>query len=165
MILREFFPPEVQQTLHGVALREIATFAAANCPYYERLFDRLGLRPDDLKSIGGARRALQLRGEVLPVLPLAEVLGVPEALPITEGVLVVVENAGRRAALAVDALLGQQQVVVKNLEANFRRVPGLAGATILGSGAVGLILDVEALVQHAGGFGRAAAGETQHDLA
>jgi two-component system chemotaxis sensor kinase CheA len=125
------------------------------------------LRPaaQDLKSIGGARRALQLRGEVLPVLPLGEVLGVPEALPITEGVLVVVENAGRRAALAVDVLLGQQQVVVKNLESNFRRVPGLAGATILGSGAVGLILDVEALVQRAGGFGRAAAGETQHDLA
>jgi two-component system chemotaxis sensor kinase CheA len=121
--------------------------------------------PEDLKSIGGARRALQLRGEVLPVLPLGEVLGVSGALPITDGVLVVVENAGRRAALAVDALLGQQQVVVKNLEANFRRVPGLAGATILGSGAVGLILDVEELVQRAGGFGRAAAAEKQHDLA
>jgi two-component system chemotaxis sensor kinase CheA len=112
--------------------------------------------PEDLKSIGGERRALHLRGEVLPVLPLGEVLEVPGALPITEGVLVVVENAGRRAALAVDTLLGQQQVVVKNLETNFRRVPGLAGATILGSGTVGLILDVEALVQRAGGFGRAA---------
>lgn len=121
--------------------------------------------PQDLKSIGGTRRALQWRGEVLPVLPLGEVLGVPEALPITDGVLVVVENAGRRAALAVDALLGQQQVVVKNLEANFRRVPELAGATILGSGAVGLILDVEALVQRAGGFGRAGAAGRQHDLA
>ena len=129
------------------------------------IIESLRPAPEDLKSIGGARRALQLRGEVLPVLPLAEVLGVAEALPITEGVLVVVENAGRRAALAVDALLGQQQVVVKNLEANFRRVHGLAGATILGSGAVGLILDVEALVQRAGGFGRAAAGETQRDLA
>jgi two-component system chemotaxis sensor kinase CheA len=121
--------------------------------------------PEDLKSIGGTRRALQWRGEVLPVLPLGEVLGVPDALPITDGVLVVVENAGRRAALAVDALLGQQQVVVKNLEANFRRVPELAGATILGSGAVGLILDVEALVQRAGGFGRAGAAGRQHDLA
>jgi len=112
--------------------------------------------PEDLKSIGGQRRALHLRGEVLPVLPLGEVLGAAGALPIEEGVLVVVENAGRRAALAVDALLGQQQVVVKNLETNFRRVPGLAGATILGSGTVGLILDVEALVQRAGGFGRGA---------
>ncbi|HEX5093359.1 MAG TPA: chemotaxis protein CheW [Burkholderiales bacterium] len=112
--------------------------------------------PEDLKSIGGARRALHLRGEVLPILPLGEALSVPGAQSITEGVLVVVENAGRRAALAVDALLGQQQVVVKNLEANFRRVPGLAGATILGSGTVGLILDVEALVQRAGGFGRGA---------
>jgi two-component system chemotaxis sensor kinase CheA len=116
------------------------------------------LRPaaEDLKSIGGERRALHLRGEVLPVLLLGEVLGVPDALPVAEGVLVVVENAGRRAALAVDTLLGQQQVVVKNLETNFRRVPGLAGATILGSGTVGLILDVESLVQRAGGFGRAA---------
>ena len=116
------------------------------------------LRPttEDLKSIGGERRALHLRGEVLPVLPLGEVLGVPGTLPITEGVLVVVENAGRRAALAVDSLLGQQQVVVKNLEANFRRVPGLAGATILGSGTIALILDVEGLVQRAGGFGRGA---------
>jgi len=117
--------------------------------------------PEDLKSIGGARRALHLRGEVLPVLPLGEVLGAAGALPIDEGVLVVVENAGRRAALAVDALLGQQQVVVKNLETNFRRVPGLAGATILGSGTVGLILDVEALVQRAGGFGRGAAQFTE----
>jgi two-component system chemotaxis sensor kinase CheA len=117
--------------------------------------------PEDLKSIGGSRCALHLRGEVLPVLPLGEVLGAPGALPLGEGVLVVVENSGRRAALAVDALLGQQQVVVKNLESNFRRVPGLAGATILGSGTVGLILDVEALVQRAGGFGRGAAQLTR----
>jgi two-component system, chemotaxis family, sensor kinase CheA len=117
--------------------------------------------PEDLKSIGGARRALHLRGEVLPVLALGEVLGAADALPVGEGVLVVVENAGRRAALAVDQLLGQQQVVVKNLESNFRRVPGLAGATILGSGTVGLILDVEALVQRAGGFGRGAAQFTE----
>jgi len=117
--------------------------------------------PEDLKSIGGARRALHLRGEVLPVLALGEVLGAAGALPVGEGVLVVVENAGRRAALAVDTLLGQQQVVVKNLESNFRRVPGLAGATILGSGTVGLILDVEALVQRAGGFGRGMARFTE----
>jgi len=120
--------------------------------------------PEDLKSIGGERRALHLRGEVLPVLALSEVLGVTEALPITEGVLVVVENAGRRAALAVDSLLGQQQVVVKNLEANFRRVPGLAGATILGSGTIALILDVEGLVQRAGGFGRATGQRAAEDV-
>jgi two-component system chemotaxis sensor kinase CheA len=124
------------------------------------IIESLRPAPEDLKSIGGERRALHLRGDVLPILPLGEVLGASGALPIAEGVLVVVENAGRRAALAVDALLGQQQVVVKNLETNFRRVHGLAGATILGSGTVALILDVEARVQRAGGFGRSAGQRT-----
>jgi two-component system chemotaxis sensor kinase CheA len=61
--------------------------------------------------------------------------------------LVVVENGGRRAALAADALLGQQQIVVKNLEGNFGKVSGVAGATILGNGAVSLILDIPELMR------------------
>jgi len=107
--------------------------------------------PGELKSIGGAQRALNLRGEVLPVLALGETLGAAGTRSPEEGVLVVVESGGRRTALAADELLGQQQVVVKNLEANFRKVQGVAGATILGSGAVALILDVQALVRLASG--------------
>ena len=61
--------------------------------------------------------------------------------------MIVVEVEGRRAALAVDRLLGQQQVVIKSLEANYRRVPGIAGATVLGNGRVALILDANALMR------------------
>jgi len=62
---------------------------------------------------------------------------------------VLIEGDGRRIALEVDQLVGQQQVVVKNLEANYRKVPGVSGATILGDGRVALILDVGALVRRA----------------
>jgi two-component system chemotaxis sensor kinase CheA len=64
-----------------------------------------------------------------------------------EGILVIVETEGRKAALFVDELVGQQQVVVKNLESNYRKVAGISGATILGDGGVALILDVTALVR------------------
>jgi two-component system chemotaxis sensor kinase CheA len=60
--------------------------------------------------------------------------------------MVIVEAEGRRSALIVDELIGQHQVVVKNLEANYRKVDGIAGATILGDGRVGLILDIGYLV-------------------
>jgi phenylacetate-CoA ligase len=76
MILREFFPPEVQKTLHGAALHEIATFAAAKCPYYERLFDKLNLRPGDLKSTDALPR--------LPVLSRSDVVAHFEALQAVE---------------------------------------------------------------------------------
>ena len=64
-----------------------------------------------------------------------------------DAIMIVVEVEGRRAALAVDRLLGQQQVVIKSLEANYRRVPGIAGATVLGNGRVALILDANALIR------------------
>jgi two-component system chemotaxis sensor kinase CheA len=63
--------------------------------------------------------------------------------------MVIVEAEGRRVAALVDELLGQQQVVVKNLEANYRRVPDVSGATILGDGRVALIIDVGGLVKRA----------------
>ena len=69
--------------------------------------------------------------------------------PSTPVMVVVVEAEGRRAALLVDELLGQQQVVVKNLEANYRRVNDVSGATIMGDGRVALILDVGALARRA----------------
>jgi two-component system chemotaxis sensor kinase CheA len=103
--------------------------------------------PGDLKSIASDSQVLNLRGEIVPVLSLAKALGIEHACKAGDEVLVVVENGGRRAALAADALLGQQQIVVKNLEGNFGKVSGVAGATILGNGAVSLILDIPELMR------------------
>jgi len=101
-----------------------------------------------LRTIGGRAEVLALRDEVLPVLCLATQFGVAGAA--AGPILVIVESEGRRVALRVHELLGQQQVVVKNLETHFMRVDRLSGATILGDGRVALILDVDALVRGAG---------------
>ena len=88
-----------------------------------------------------------VRGHVLPVIRLHEVFRVPpRTTDLTEALVVIVEHEARLAALMVDELLGQQQVVIKSLEANFQKVEGIAGATILGDGRVALILDVPGLV-------------------
>lgn len=110
--------------------------------------------PGDLKSIANDSLVLHLRGEIMPVLSLAKTLGIERKASAEDEVLVVVENGGRRAALAADALLGQQQIVVKNLEGNFGKVSGVAGATILGNGAVSLILDIPELMRVALGNGQ-----------
>jgi two-component system chemotaxis sensor kinase CheA len=114
--------------------------------------------PGDLKSVAGDSQVLNLRGEIVPVLSLAKALGTQHGCKPGEEVLVVVENGGRRAAFAADALLGQAQIVVKNLEGNFGKVSGVAGATILGNGAVSLILDIPELM-------RVALGSERHALA
>ena len=103
--------------------------------------------PGELKRIANDALVLNLRGEIVPVLSLAKALGVERTRSAEDEVLVVVENGGRRAALAADALLGQQQIVVKNLEGNFGKLSGVAGATILGNGAVSLILDIPELMR------------------
>ena len=84
----------------------------------------------------------------LPLMPLGGIFGTETAGP-EKGSAVVLEADGRRVALLVDALLGQEQVVIKTLEANYRKVPCVAGATILGEGRVVLILDAAALVRAA----------------
>jgi two-component system chemotaxis sensor kinase CheA len=87
-----------------------------------------------------------VRADFLPIVDLEQVFRVNRSSPPpSKPVLVVVEAEGRRAALLVDELLGQHQVVVKNLEANYRRVDHVSGATIMGDGSVALILDVAAL--------------------
>jgi two-component system chemotaxis sensor kinase CheA len=70
----------------------------------------------------------------------------PRSEDLTAGLVVIVEHEARLAALMVDELLGQQQVVIKSLEQNFQKIDGVAGATILGDGRVALILDVPGLV-------------------
>ena len=104
--------------------------------------------PQDIREIAGRGRVLKVRGEYLPLIPLYQMFEIqPRITDPSEGIVVILETEGKKAALFVDELVGQQQVVVKNLEANYRKVAGISGATILGDGGVALILDVAALVR------------------
>jgi len=101
-----------------------------------------------VKTIGGSGRVVEVREEYMPVIELEKVFGVPRFdWEHTSGIMVVVEAESGRVALLVDELLGQQQVVVKNLESNYRKVNDVSGATIMGDGRVALILDVGSLVR------------------
>ena len=114
------------------------------------VIESLQAEPGMIKSVQGIERLLQVRGEYLPVVALHELFGIADAVTrLDQGIMVVVEADGMKAALFVDALVGQHQVVMKSLEANYRKVPGISGATIMGDGHVALILDVPAIVQMA----------------
>ncbi len=105
--------------------------------------ESISLEPNEIRMLVSAGEVIMLRGEVIPVISLGSLLQSDTANETAQKhLLVIVEDQGRRLALIVDELLGQQQVVIKNLEANFRKVPGVAGATILGDGCVALILDI-----------------------
>lgn len=100
----------------------------------------------DIKSVLAKGEVITLRGEIVPLLRLDRILNLRHNHDTTDSnLLVIVEDQGRKYSLAVDELLGQQQVVIKNLEANFQKVPGVAGATILGDGRVALILDINGI--------------------
>ena len=104
--------------------------------------------PTDVKTVAGQGRVVAVRGEYLPVVALHSILGIePRTVQPHEGILVVIESDGSKAALFVDELVGQHQVVIKSLETNYRKVPGISAATIMGDGRVALILDVAALVR------------------
>jgi two-component system chemotaxis sensor kinase CheA len=106
------------------------------------------IEPGMIKTIGGSGRVVEVRNDFMPVVDLERVFHVPRHGAERNGqIMVVVEAEGGRVALLVDELLGQQQVVVKNLEANYRRVDHISGATIMGDGRVALILDVGSLVR------------------
>jgi two-component system chemotaxis sensor kinase CheA len=104
--------------------------------------------PEEIKEIAGKGRVIKVRGEYLPLIPLHQMFEIePRFTDPCEGIVVILESDGRKAGLFVDDLVGQQQVVVKNLESNYRKVTGISGATILGDGGVSLILDVAALMR------------------
>jgi len=104
--------------------------------------------PEDVKEISGKGRVIKVRGEYLPLVPLYQMFDIaPRFTDPTQGIVVIIETDGRKAGLFIDDLVGQQQVVVKNLESNYRKVAGISGATILGDGGVSLILDVAALIR------------------
>lgn len=110
------------------------------------VMESLQPQAEDLHPLAGGERVLQVRGEYLPLVELYRVFEVDSAkTDATQGIVVILQSAGRRYALLVDQLIGQHQVVVKNLESNYRKVPGISAATILGDGSVALIVDVSAL--------------------
>jgi two-component system chemotaxis sensor kinase CheA len=102
----------------------------------------------DVHSLGGHARVIAIRESYTPLIDVGMALGY-RATPLdaTQGVALLIEGeGGARAALLVDAIQGQRQVVIKSLEANYRQVPGVAAATILGDGRVALILDIDTIV-------------------
>jgi len=112
---------------------------------------------EDVKEIAGQGRVVRVRGEYLPLIALHELFGIDaNCTDPSTGILVILESEGVRAALLLDELVGQQQVVVKNLESNYRKVAGISGATILGDGGVSLILDVATMLR---GYSRKAPAE------
>ncbi|MCE3251173.1 MAG: cheA [Cellvibrio sp.] len=100
----------------------------------------------DIKTLAGDDQLLHVRNEYWPILPLYKVMQVePKFTDVSKGIAVLVETNKYRFALFVDGLVGQQQVVIKSLEQHYKRVQGVAGATIMGDGSVALIVDVESL--------------------
>ena len=103
---------------------------------------------DKVNQIAGESELFKLRDEYLPIVRLHELFGIEaDSTRIDDGLLVVVEANGQRVGVFVDDLQEQQQVVIKSLEANYRQMQGISGATILGDGTVALILDVPGLIQ------------------
>ncbi|MDE2418989.1 MAG: chemotaxis protein CheW [Burkholderiales bacterium] len=106
------------------------------------------VKADSVSTVGQGSQLVKVRDEYMPVIELEKVFQVPRFnQEKSSDIMVVVEADGSRVVLLVDELLGQQQVVVKNLESNYRKVPNVSGATILGDGKVALILDTAALVR------------------
>ncbi len=112
------------------------------------IVESLQLQEGNAHEIYQHGEVFRFRDDFLPIIRLHEVFGVePRSRELRDGLLMVVEGDGRRAGLFIDSLLGQQQVVIKSLESNYARIDGVGGATILGEGAVALILDIPGLLR------------------
>ncbi|GGH57083.1 chemotaxis protein CheA [Comamonas phosphati] len=108
------------------------------------------VNPHDVNTVANGSQLVKVRDEYMPVIALERMFQVPRTDESqSSNIMVVIESDGSRVALLVDELLGQHQVVVKNLESNYRKVPNVSGATILGDGSVALILDTGAMVRRA----------------
>ncbi|HEX7890446.1 MAG TPA: chemotaxis protein CheA [Ramlibacter sp.] len=136
-----------------LAIMEAMTIAIGGETYVLPLasvVESLSVTGAEIHTLPGHGDALRVRDEYLPVLHLAKLFPPQKPREQAAGIAVIVETDGTKAAVLVDELVGQQQVVVKSLETNFRRVPGLSGATVMGDGSVALILDVAHLVRLSG---------------
>ena len=112
------------------------------------IIESLQLKAGMINRVAGQGEVFWFRDGYLPIVRLHQVFDAkPRTTQLHEGLIMVVEGEGRRVGLFVDDLLGQQQVVIKSLETNFRRVDGVSGATILGDGAIALILDIPDLIR------------------
>lgn len=118
-----------------------------------------------LQSVVGQGQVLHLRGEYIPVLKLSDLCSLNSTAQAAQPVLVVLEAENRAIALQVDDLLGQDQVVIKSLEANYRKVEFMAGASILGDGRVALILDVTEIVKQRANIRAAGRGAPARSVA
>lgn len=106
------------------------------------------VKPDEINTVAQGAQLVKVREEYMPVIELERVFDVPRKdYANANSIMVVIEAEGSRVAVMVDELLGQQQVVIKNLESNYRKVPNVSGATILGDGKVALILDTSGLIR------------------
>ena len=104
-----------------------------------------------VNSVGGGLDVLRLRDEYIPIMRLHEMFNHNDAQTrLEDGLLVVVESDNEKVGLLVDDLMAQQQFVIKSLEANYKKVDGISGATILGDGSVSLIVDISGLIKLAG---------------
>lgn len=104
-----------------------------------------------VNCVGGGLDVLRLRDEYIPILRLHQIFNHTGAIEdLDKGLLVIVESDNQKVGLLVDDLLAQQQVVIKSLEANYQKVEGVSGATILGDGRVSLIVDITGLIKLAG---------------
>lgn len=110
------------------------------------IVESLEIKSGEIKRVSGKGELYSLRDEYIPVIRLYEIFDLePYVTDLEKGLLVVVEGDNQKVGLFIDDLLGQQQVVIKSLETNYKKVIGLSGATILGDGSVALILDVPGL--------------------
>ncbi len=112
------------------------------------IVESLRPRRGDISRLAGGGEVLSVRGDYVPIIRLRDAFSVPQSDRVGGGLVVLVEVDGdRKSGLFVDEILGQQQVVIKSLEANYQRIRGVSAATILGDGRVALILDVAGLAQ------------------
>lgn len=112
------------------------------------IIESVRLSSANLSTIGGDGEVLRWREEILPLVRLAEVLKMGSTNgDVLEAICIVVEGDGKRAGFVVDEIEGQQQVVIKSIDTHYRKVEGVTGATMLGSGEVALILDVPGILK------------------
>lgn len=115
------------------------------------IIESIQMTPQQLNNVGGDLELFRQRDEYIPILRLYQIFNHKGAIEnLTQGILVIVESDNGHVGLLVDDLLAQQQVVIKSLEANYQRVEGISGATILGDGTISLIIDIQGVINLAG---------------
>jgi two-component system chemotaxis sensor kinase CheA len=111
------------------------------------IIESLQPKPEEVSTVSGKGELINIRGEYFPMIRLHSLFNIPDSLTRPEqAILSLVEAEGEKFVLMIDELVGQQQVVIKSLESNYKKVEGTAGGTILGDGRVALILDMGSLL-------------------